>query len=73
VCLDVNQAGTKVVTTAHRDLRVQTYTNEPWSRVNNQVSVTYFTGQNLPQKRRCKWVLSSQQSITVTAHGCLFL
>ena len=39
----------QIVTAAHRDLQscVHRPTNEPWLHAKNQVSLTFFAGQNL--------------------------
>ena len=38
----------QIITAAHRDLQscVHRFTNEPWSHAKNQISLTYFGGQN---------------------------
>jgi len=73
VCLDdVNQ----IVTAAHRDLWscVHRPTNEPWSHARNQVSLTYFTGQN-PEKHAKVGVNKPAEchSLLVIVLDCKFL
>jgi len=59
----------QIVTAAHRLVTLHT-DNEPWSNAKNQVSVTYFTGQNrLPNKVSVRHYQASWGSQPT---GCLF-
>ena len=74
VCLDVNQGGTNHNRFTQRLVILHAHnTNEPSSHTKNQVSLTYFIGENSPKNHHELNMNRHFQELSFTGHvGCLF-